>query len=50
MRTYIHAWSGIRTHDPGVRVRETFHALDRAANVIGVYNLKNNMNTSSTVT
>jgi hypothetical protein len=31
----IHALSGIRTQDPSVRERETFHAVDRAATVIG---------------
>jgi hypothetical protein len=33
--THIHASSGIRTHDPGVRMGEDVHALERAATVIG---------------
>jgi hypothetical protein len=32
--TDIHAFSGIRTHDPSVRVRETVHALGRAVTAI----------------
>jgi hypothetical protein len=35
----IHALSGIRTHDPSVDRAKTFHALDRAATVIGWYNI-----------
>jgi hypothetical protein len=33
--TDIHALSGIQSHDPSVRARESVHALDRAATVIG---------------
>jgi hypothetical protein len=33
--TDIHASSGRRTHDPSVQASKTFHALDRAATVIG---------------
>jgi hypothetical protein len=33
----MHAFSGIRTHDPGVRTGETdFHALDRVAKTASV--------------
>jgi hypothetical protein len=33
----IHAFSGIRTHDPSIRVSEDSSCLDRAATVVGVY-------------
>jgi hypothetical protein len=36
MRTYIHASSGIQTHDPNVQVAKTY-TLDHAAAVIGSY-------------
>jgi hypothetical protein len=34
-RIDVHASSGIRTQGPSVRAGEDFHALDRAASVIG---------------
>jgi hypothetical protein len=34
-QTDIHVLSGIRTHDPYVRIGEDIYALDRAAAVIG---------------
>jgi hypothetical protein len=36
-RTDIHASSGIRTHGPAFERAKTFHALDRAATVIGIF-------------
>jgi hypothetical protein len=35
-QTNIHAMSGIRTHDPSFEQMKIFHALDRAAIVIGI--------------
>jgi hypothetical protein len=36
MHTDLHASSGIRTHDPSVRVGEDSSALECAATVIGI--------------
>jgi hypothetical protein len=45
INTNVHALTGIRTHDPSVRVAEAVHDLNRAATVIGSQTLLTHLNT-----